>query len=104
MLRKDHRSLNYVTTQILSRTTYSNLYYNILLTPSHDAWGITRIYEPKFNEHKNNITISNLDDLIYIENRLNKHVDLYKIEYMIQKSWVEDLLKKSKEFYDNIKK
>ena len=96
--RKEH-----FDTQILSGTTYGAFDYSKLLTSCQSLMGYTKMYRYNFEKYKNEITISELSDMKYIERRLKNHIASYKIEYDRQKNWGEALLRTAEKFYHECK-
>lgn len=95
----DQRYYESFNTQILSGTAYSAFEYCHLLTSLRTIMGYTRIYKYNFEKNKENIFLSTSEDKQYIDIRMQRHVNSYKIEYENQKIWAKELMKKVNKFY-----
>lgn len=87
-------------TQILSGTSYSAFQYCALLTSCQSSMGFTKMYRYNFEKYKNQIIISEKDDIQFVQRRMERHIFSYKMEYKRQKSWAEDLIQKAEKFYN----
>ena len=98
---QNHLSFQYecIQCQILSGTSYNYEVYQELFVSNHDHFCTATIYKSKFEKYKNDIIISTQDDIKYIENRMNLHIESYKRGYEEQKIWAKNLLKGAKKFY-----
>ena len=91
------------STEVLSGLNYSVFDYRILLRPANDDFCTTRMYKQLFEKNSSNIEISTSEDLHFIKDRLDQHIDSYKSLYEIQKIWAKDLLKRAEKFYHECK-
>ena len=97
--RGDHGKGFY--TEVLSGTSYTAWQYSELLNSLDSTMGYTKIYKYKFERCKDKISISTIEDMHYILDRLNRHVESYEDEYKRQKEWATSLIQQAEKFYKN---
>ena len=95
--RGDHGEGFY--TEVLSGINYNVWQYSELLTSLGSTMGYTKIYKYKFERCKDKISISTIEDMPYILNRMNRHVESYEAEYKRQKEWATNLMQQAEKFY-----
>jgi len=86
-------------TQLIVGLGYSAFNYDQLLSPKYDKYGYTEMRRYKFENCKNDISLSTIEDKTQIENRLNTHVESYYREYLIQKEWANNILDCANKYY-----